>query len=1521
MIGKLLSFAKKYPMLLVTVVLCLLFFKFNSNLKKEFKQIDAGYKDKSVVNLVKGLKTEDLSYLLFTSNYVSDQKDADFIAQQIVTKLNDGKKLPNLYELNKQAFQVSTTLADNLGGDGLKKRIETSYEVLGIDSVAKIMQNEVLPNTIRIDNGSGKIIVDVQKIDTTANKIFKRLKLRKEKPISGVLVQIKEHYYDLQRIARDSILGYAKTNEQGLAIFERLDTTCYYSVLPIRKGFEYGSAQGTVNGNLGIKSGGEQKFTFRQKEHTIRLFDNLTYQQIREDNTITVRSPADFKSDLVKYLILFFIAWWGLYFIMLWRKKNFSRGVISLLMLLTGLCLLTMFSIHNPLTDKMLGKDTWWGIMIGVTIIGIFQWVDFIKFFQNNSIVKFDFLLLQFINWLFKPFRVKVKPFATILGNNRIHGFVKFGALIILIVLLPLLILDLLQITRLSNYVERLEKWSLRKLLKGLSYLFVALLLTILLLTPLGSAVGGMRVNLDFFLFSFQPSEITKYLIVIFMAAFFYKNTDKIIKYSEVGNSSLFRSKIKVLLWILCGLGGLLGIYIYLGDMGPALVLGVTFILLYSIVKSKVRFEKKPSEGIEWEKILTCDIAVLIYGVSSFIAMLIIGNKMDYMGVFCLLWFAAWIVLGLTRRKQIFESAIFMNLVIAAFIFGGTLLAHTPFEKLQDVGKRLDGRTEMCVNTWGTLGLNDNEEQKAGENSQVAQGLWGLASGGVWGQGLGEGNPNLIPAFHTDMILESIGEQMGWVGLLVIVLCLSLLLRKSIVIGFRAMHPFVFYLAIGIAIVTGVQFLIIALGSTGIIPLTGVTVPFFSYGKVGIILNLAAFGIVLSLSQKCEKEVTEQQEENIESYNYPISITSCTYCLLAIFVLGVFSYYQLWNRNKTLTHCAFVNTVKGEPVIEYNPRIALLMKKLHSGNIYDKNGVILATNDENTININDYINKYGVNKEEIEEILKKRTQRYYPFGDNLFFMLGDYNTKVLFSYREENPVGYLADAQHLATLRGFDNIKYDNVGNPLKIDLKTTKYRSSKFLYRDTMTRKGVVLRDYSDKKFLSMLKNGINSKEVEKWNEDSKRKKRDIYLTIDAGLQTKIQTAINDYATENFKGDAWNKLRISVVVLNAKNGELLTSANYPLPDQKILKEKLQVDKYYSDNKTDRSFKAYTDRDLGLTYQTAPGSTAKVMSALAGFQKSGIAAGNKAYYIDKREVIEPPTIEPNFQKDKHNTTMEEAIRLSSNCYFINLVNDNNLYKQLDSIYEAVGIRIGNMTPYFFNYEIQNEKSKNFKKLIDSIGRIGESTYNNYIEKRNASHTDSSVYKKMNNAEWQWAWGQGNMDASPLNMARVVSIVANGGKMPETKFILKGNKDLKVPEKMPFIKIVSENEANTLKRFMNNESKKHRDKHNYAFPANMGGKTGTPERVITYTGTAKVYNKAIKQYENKIITVLDKMNDGWYIFFIDSHREKAPLAIAVRMERLADGNSGTAVRLTNKVILKVLQGACQIALRSFFNARD
>ena len=1486
---------KKYSLIVSSILLVILFVKLLSNYSESFESVEKQY-GKSIVNLEKGVLPQDISSVIKTHNYLSDKRDADFVGQFLSDKLKENSAPESLYDLNKRVWQIPAAMIDSVAeiykstDKKIRKtdkkaaesyyvaKLDESRRVLGIDEEYKKLDIANLKSEIKIDDKNNAELRVVVSEELKDKGLISKLLNKKPARCAGVVVRLSEQYIDSLNNPLRKTIAYLKTDNNGCVVFEGLNPNSSYSVLPITPDYEYGSPKGTIGGNLsfaidkqkskfakflelfGIESDAVLECQFTQLEHRIRIFDVPTMKQIKEDESMTIRSPGDFRNSLTKYVVLFFAAWWGLWLFGRLRKRPIDDMMLAIMMMLTGLCLLIMFSLNDPQTDRMLGEEMANGILVGVAVIALLQFLNLKKLYQNQLSADFD-IMLECIKWMFKPFKVKVKYLTEILSDTKANVAYKIGATIVIVLCLPWLLLDLIRITALNKKVET----ALDRMPKGIGYLIMALLLTALLFTPLGASVGGMKVNLNIG-FLFQPSEITKYLIIIFMAAYFSVNANKVVQFSEQGNTKFFADKLRMLATIFIGLGALMMVYLMLGDMGPALVIAFTFILLYSMIKSKIDLEGLSAEN-RLKKIFTCDFAMLVYGVVSFLVLLYIGNLIDSMGILCIVWFAVWIVVGIVKR-QIFETPIFFNFIVAAFIFGGSILGGVG---LESTAERLDSRNEMCTNTWGTLPIN-GAEADAGDNTQVAEGLWGLASGGLWGQGLGNGSPSFIPAFHTDMILESIGEQLGFVGVVVIILLLTLLLRRTIVLGYQTSHPFTFYLCLGVAIVTAVQFVIISLGSTGIIPLTGVTVPFFSYGKVSMILNLTAFGLILSIASFDAKEkdnspATILSRQNISKYGYTVSLLSIIYSFLVVIICSVFFYYQFLDRDDTLIRPVYVNNSDGVPVVNYNPRISQLTDKLLAGDIYDRNGILLATSDKSKLA--KYIPQYyDILGSEYTVDTLKRQKRFYPFGEHLAFMLGNQNSD-LFIFSGSESSGYAAEIRHNSDLKGYDNRKDEN-GNMLpKVVLPYAEQRVSKWHpLQETSLYNKVQLYNYA--KLIPYLKAGVNSEKVRLLNERSeswltldKIEPKDIHLTIDAKLQTQLQQKMTYYLKDKYKNSSWaKKIRASVVILDAKQGDLLASANYPLVNSERLKDEIDDETKriptYSDSKKARDWTSYTDMDLGLVYATAPGSTAKVMSALAGLRKCGVEAAD-----------------PNNKKYKyyvHQTlgaewtgwvNMKDAIVRSSNSYFVNLVNDHNLYEDLRFIYRSADLSIAGTMPYGLMYSDSATLKKFNEKFMTSGTNVAVDDYRRYKK-----------YKKRldNNNVWQWAWGQGTLDATPLAMARIASIVANDGKMVTTKYTKEDDSRQ--------IEIVSKNEAEALSNFMIEEANTHTT-CTFNKEDNVGGKTGTAHR-----NSGRV-----------------RSMDAWYIFYVKQTTGN-PLAVAVRIER---GQSSTnAKQLARDIVFTTLK---------------
>ena len=138
----------------------------------------------------------------------------------------------------------------------------------------------------------------------------------------------------------------------------------------------------------------------------------------------------------------------------------------------------------------------------------------------------------------------------------------------------------------------------------------------------------------------------------------------------------------------------------------------------------------------------------------------------------------------------------------------------------------------------------------SGSAYQVVQSLFALGSGGVWGAGFAHGHPNLIPEVHTDFIFAAIAEELGLLGSLGVMLVFALFFYRAVRIALACREETRMLLAAGIAVVFLLQAFIIIAGVTKFLPLTGITLPFVSYGGSSMIASFMLLGILTVLSKK-----------------------------------------------------------------------------------------------------------------------------------------------------------------------------------------------------------------------------------------------------------------------------------------------------------------------------------------------------------------------------------------------------------------------------------------------------------------------------------------------------------------------------------------------------------------------------------------------------------------------------------------------------------------------------------------------
>ncbi|HET7088930.1 MAG TPA: FtsW/RodA/SpoVE family cell cycle protein [Anaerolineae bacterium] len=162
------------------------------------------------------------------------------------------------------------------------------------------------------------------------------------------------------------------------------------------------------------------------------------------------------------------------------------------------------------------------------------------------------------------------------------------------------------------------------------------------------------------------------------------------------------------------------------------------------------------------------------------------------------------------------------------------------------IGYALIGRVTERVNTW-----LDPWSRAEVESYQVVQSLIGIGAGGLFGRGLGQGDP-VVPAAHTDMPLAVIGEEFGLLGAIGLVACYALLTLRGLRAAALSRTVFGCLLAAGLAALLGMQAWIIMAGNINLIPLTGVTLPFVSYGGSSLVVSFVMVGLLLHVSANAD---------------------------------------------------------------------------------------------------------------------------------------------------------------------------------------------------------------------------------------------------------------------------------------------------------------------------------------------------------------------------------------------------------------------------------------------------------------------------------------------------------------------------------------------------------------------------------------------------------------------------------------------------------------------------------------------
>ncbi len=205
----------------------------------------------------------------------------------------------------------------------------------------------------------------------------------------------------------------------------------------------------------------------------------------------------------------------------------------------------------------------------------------------------------------------------------------------------------------------------------------------------------------------------------------------------------------------------------------------------------------------------------------------------------------------------LFFTLFLVLIYIATNRFAYVLIGLVGFMGGAYVAWRQFSHVQRRVDIW----LNPMDDPK-GDSFQIVEAAFALADGGLTGTGLGQGTPKKIPYAATDMIFAAFGEEMGLLGATAILVMFLFFVGAGFRVATNARSPFEKLLAAGLTSLLGFQAFIIIGGIIRVLPLTGVTLPFVSYGGSSLISNYVILAILVRISHNSLEQVAEELEEN-----------------------------------------------------------------------------------------------------------------------------------------------------------------------------------------------------------------------------------------------------------------------------------------------------------------------------------------------------------------------------------------------------------------------------------------------------------------------------------------------------------------------------------------------------------------------------------------------------------------------------------------------------------------------------------
>ena len=264
---------------------------------------------------------------------------------------------------------------------------------------------------------------------------------------------------------------------------------------------------------------------------------------------------------------------------------------------------------------------------------------------------------------------------------------------------------------------------------------------------------------------------------------------------------------------------------------------------------------------------------------------------------------------------------------------------------------------------------------------QLGQSYWGFASGGWGGSGPGLGMPGLIPRGGSDLAFASWAEETGLLGAWLVLLIFAALVWRGLCIALRANNDLDRALAFGLTALFGLQTLLILGGVTGLLPLTGIALPFLSYGNSALVADFVLIGLLRGISVPPSGGVgrpVPRAEVVKAATRFAMALGVLLLGGIGIWRLGSL---QGWGADAVAVTAVVTPDADGVRRPHLNPRLLAVEREIERGSIYDRKGRVVATS------------RYGEIRQTVTDNytahrLADSRSRLYPFGPALAHLVG-----------------------------------------------------------------------------------------------------------------------------------------------------------------------------------------------------------------------------------------------------------------------------------------------------------------------------------------------------------------------------------------------------------------------------------------------------------------------------------------------------------------------------------------------------